>query len=247
MGRSTTDLTPPRLGLLACDSLWEPLRSTHGDYAEMYSAMLREAGASFELLRFAAHEGEFPADVTTCDAWLISGSRAAVYEDHPWIARLADFARAAHASGVPQVGVCFGHQLLAHALGGRTERAPGGWGIGNVELSLRAAAGAPAGTPARFRLFMAHQDQVVALPPGAVWLAEAPHCAHAMFALDDRVLGVQPHPEFTAGFMRDMTLEDSFGLPAAQREQALASYEAHVDNALLGGWIADFLGLRGGR
>jgi GMP synthase-like glutamine amidotransferase len=246
MGRSNPDLTPPRLGLLACDSLWEPLRSTHGDYAEMYSAMLQEAGASFELVRFAAHEGEFPADVTACDAWLISGSRAAVYEDHPWIAQLADFARAVHAAGIPQVGVCFGHQLLAHALGGRTERAPGGWGIGNVELRLREPAAAPAGAPARFRLFMAHQDQVVALPPGAVWLAEAPHCAHAMFTLGGSVLGVQPHPEFTAGFMRDMTLEDSFGLPPPQRAEALASYAEPVDNALLGGWIADFLALRGG-
>jgi GMP synthase (glutamine-hydrolysing) len=90
---------------------------------------------------------------------------------------------------------------------------------------------------------MAHQDQVVALPPGAAWLGEAPHCAHAMFALGDRVLGLQPHPEFTAGFMRDMTLEDSFRLPETQRASALASYAAPVDNALAGGWIAGFLRL----
>lgn len=243
MGRSDTDLTPPRLGLLACDSLWEPLRSAHGDYAEMYSALLREAGADFELVTYAVHAGELPARVDACDAWLVSGSRAAVYEDLAWIARLQDFARAVYAAGLPQVGICFGHQLLAHALGGRTERAPGGWGIGNVELRLRERAPVTAGAPSSLRLFMAHQDQVVTLPPGATWLAEAPHCAHAMFALGDRVLGLQPHPEFSAGFMRDMTLEDSFRLPAAQRERALASYEAPVDNALVGPLIADFLGL----
>jgi hypothetical protein len=67
-----------------------------------------------------------------------------------------------------------------------------------------------------------------------------------MFTLGGSVLGVQPHPEFTAGFMRDMTLEDSFGLPPPQRAEALASYAEPVDNALLGGWIADFLALRGG-
>jgi len=243
MGRSATRLTP-RLGLLACDSIWEPLRSAHGDYAEMYSAMLREAGADFELVTYAAHAGELPATTDECDAWIISGSRAAVYEDRPWIAALLGFARAARDAGVPQVGVCFGHQLLAHALGGRAERAPGGWGIGNIELSLRAPLVPEAAFPARIRLFMAHQDQVVALPPGGELLAEAAHCAHAMFRVGDRVLGIQPHPEFTAGFMRAMTAEDSFKLPTLLREQALASYGEPVDNPLVGGWIADFLGLR---
>ena len=243
MGRSNTRLIP-RLGLLACDSIWEPLRSAHGDYAEMYSAMLREAGADFELVNYATHAGAMPAHARECDAWIISGSRAGVYEDRPWIAALQDFARAALDAGVPQVGVCFGHQLLAHALGGRTERAPGGWGIGNIELELLAPPVPDAGFPARIRLFMAHQDQVVALPPGAERVAGAAHCAHAMFRIGDRVLGIQPHPEFTAGFMRAMTEEDSFKLPPPQREQALASYGERVDNPLVGGWIADFLGLR---
>jgi len=243
MGRSDTCLTP-RLGLLACDSIWEPLRSAHGDYAEMYSAMLRGAGAEFELVTYTAYAGALPARADECDAWLISGSRAAVYDDRAWIAALQDFARAVRDAGIPQVGVCFGHQLLAHALGGRTERAPGGWGIGNVELRMRAQALAAAPSPARIRLFMAHQDQVVELPPDAELLADAAHCAHAMFRIGDRVLGLQPHPEFTAGFMRAMTQEDSFKLSPALRAAALASYEEPVDNPLVGGWIADFLGLR---
>jgi GMP synthase-like glutamine amidotransferase len=243
MGRSDTRLTP-RLGLLACDSIWEPLRSAHGDYAEMYSAMLREAGADFELVTYATHAGELPAHTGECDAWIISGSRAAVYEDRPWIKALLDFVRAVRDAGVPQVGVCFGHQLLAHALGGRAERAPGGWGIGNIELRLHASPVTSGSFPGRIRLFMAHQDQVVALPPGGELLAEAAHCAHAMFRVGEHVLGIQPHPEFTAGFMRAMTAEDSFRLPPAQREQALASYGERVDNPLVGGWIADFLGLR---
>jgi GMP synthase-like glutamine amidotransferase len=93
------------------------------------------------------------------------------------------------------------------------------------------------------KLFMAHQDQVTHLPPGGLWLADAPHCAHAAFSLDDCVLGLQPHPEFSAGFMCDMTLEETFALPPAQRAHALASYTAPVDNGVVGPWIADFLGL----
>jgi len=234
----------PRVGLIACDSIWEPLRSAHGDYADMYGALLRAAGADVDLETYAAHRGELPDSVSDCAAWLISGSRAAVYDESlPWIAGLAQFARAAHAAGRPQVGICFGHQLLAHALGGRTEPASEGWGIGNIEVRLRAT---PYGAPPRttLKLFMAHQDQVTRLPPGALWLAEAAHCPHAAFALDDCVLGIQPHPEFTAAFMRDMTLEGSFRLPPARRAAALASYVEPVDNDSVGPWLADFLRLR---
>lgn len=237
-------MKPRRLGLLACDSLWEPLRSAHGDYAEMYSALLRAAGAEFDLESWEVHAGELPASSTVCDAWLISGSRASVFEDRPWIASLLDFVRTTHAAGVSQVGICFGHQVLAHALGGRVERAACGWGLGNIELTVRDRAAVPLNVPDRPRLFMAHQDQVVQLPAGAAWLAEAPHCPHAMFALDQSALGIQPHPEFSAEFMRDMTLDHSLNLPEPLRAQALASYAAPVDSLAVGAWIARFLGLQ---
>ena len=127
-----------RLGLLACDSLWEPLRTGFGDYPEMFTTLFAALGAEVTLEVFPVYRGTLPASVSACDCWLISGSRAGVYEDLPWIAPLMDFSRAAHAAGVPQVGVCFGHQLLAQALGGRTEKAPHGWGLGNVRLELLA-------------------------------------------------------------------------------------------------------------
>lgn len=233
-----------RLGLLACDSIWEPLRTRHGDYADMIAAWLRDAGAHVELVNYAVHAGELPTRVDACDAWVLSGSRAGVYEELPWIPPLIDFVRAAHGARRSLLGICFGHQLLAHALGGRTERAPGGWGIGRLRVALRTT---PAGPPpqAALDLFMAHQDQVMALPPGAVWLGAADHCPHAMFALGSHVLGLQPHPEFTASFMDEMTRDESFRLSPAQRATALASYAGAADNRLVGRWAAHFLGLRG--
>ncbi len=210
----------------------------------MFSTLLHGVGAKFELVCYAAHAGELPDRVDACDAWLISGSRAAVYEEHAWIAALMDFARAAFAADIAQVGICFGHQLLAHALGGRTEKAACGWGIGNPELKLQDCATALRGTATGLRLFMAHQDQVVALPPAATWLAEASHCSYAMFRVGERVLGLQPHPEFTAGFMRDLTLENALQLSPAQQAAALASHELPVDSARAARWIADFLAQR---
>ncbi len=236
--------TPPRIGLLACDMIWEPLRSAHGDYADMIATILRAAGAEFELVTYAAHAGELPARADECDGWIISGSRASVYEQQAWIARLMDFSRAAFAAAVPQVGICFGHQLLAHALGGRTEKAVNGWGLGNLELRLGAAARVLGTEPSQVHLLMAHQDQVVVLPPGATCLAEAAHCPHAMFSIGARVLGLQPHPEFTAAFMRDMTLENALGLDKAARDAALASYGEPLDSPRAARWIADFLKIR---
>lgn len=241
MGRSGPGVIP-RLGLLACDSIWEPLRSRHGDYAEMFTAWLRATGADFELVSYAAHEGHLPAHLDDCDAWIVSGSRAGVYEPLPWIAPLSAFVQALHAARRRVLGVCFGHQLLAQALGGRTARAAGGWGLGNIALTLRDEL---AWAPARraLDLYMAHQDQVVTLPPGARWLAAATHCPHAMFALDAHVLGLQPHPEFTAAFMRDMTQDPHFEVPDALRGSALESYQRPSDSALVGRWAAGFLGL----
>ena len=231
-----------RLGLLACDHVWEPLRTRHGDYPDMFAAWLRAADADFELVTYDAEAGELPRRIDTCDAWLISGSRAGVYETLHWIPPLTEFVRAAHAAARPILGICFGHQLVAHGLGGRTELAAGGWGIGNIALRLRATSRGAAPRPA-LALHMAHQDQVVALPPGAVWLAEAAHCPHAMFALGSHVLGCQAHPEFTPAFMREMTREESFHLPPDRRAAALDSYERPVDDALVGAWAAAFLGL----
>ena len=239
----TSSRSLPRLGILACDRVWEPLRSRHGDYAALYAGLLRETGAAFQLVEFAVFEGDFPAQPTDCDAWLISGSRASVFEGHAWIADAMEFVRAAHAAQVPQLGVCFGHQLLAQALGGRTERAACGWGLGNIELSVRPGAGVP--LPPRLRLYMAHQDQVVALPPDAECLASTTHCENAMFRLGRYVLGVQPHPEFSGELMQDVALDKNLALSPATREAALASLRHPADSSLMAPWLVDFLGLGG--
>lgn len=233
----------PRLGILSCDTIWEPLRSRHGDYPDMYAALLREAGAAFEARAYALHEGDFPALPTDCDAWLISGSRATVFEDVPWIADALTLVREIHQAGRPQVGICFGHQLLAQALGGQVARAPGGWGYGNIKTRVEKTpdGGVPEGQA--LRLFMAHQDQVMHLPPGAEALASAAHCPNAMFVLPGRSLGIQAHPEFSFAFMQEMTLEESTFLTPAQRERALTDLAEPVDSALVGRWMAAFLRL----
>ena len=209
----------------------------------MYAALLREAGAVFDVRAYALHEGEFPSLPTDCDAWVISGSRASVFEPSPWIADALNLVREIHQSGRPQVGICFGHQLLAKALGGQVARAPGGWGYGNIETRVEKMPDGQAPDALQLRLFMAHQDQVTHLPPGAEALASAAHCPNAMFVLPGRSLGIQAHPEFSFAFMREMTLEESSFLTPAQQDRAMTDLAEPVDSALVGRWMAAFLRL----
>ena len=233
----------PRLGILNCDAIWEPLRSRHGDYTDMYVALLREAGAAFDVRAYALHEDEFPDAATDCDAWVISGSRASVFETTPWISRALRLVRDIQTSPRPQIGICFGHQLIAAGLGGEVARAPGGWGYGNIETQVWRAPVGDLAAPLRLRLFMAHQDQVTRLPPGAEVLASAPHCPNAMFVAPGGALGIQAHPEFSLAFMQEMTLEESSFLTPAERERAMRDLAAPVDSARVGQWMAAFLHL----
>jgi GMP synthase-like glutamine amidotransferase len=79
---------------------------------------------------------DFPKDIHDCDGWLITGSRFGAYEDHPFIPPLEDFIRAAYAAHVPVVGICFGHQIIAQAMGGKVEKYAGGWSVGPTEYNF---------------------------------------------------------------------------------------------------------------
>ncbi len=113
-----------RIGILQTGLAPENLSPAMGDYPDMFARLLDGQGFTFQTWRVV--EGEFPADVHAADGWLITGSRHGVYEDHPWIAPLEQFIRDAYAAHVPLVGICFGHQIVAQAMGGRVERFAGG-------------------------------------------------------------------------------------------------------------------------
>ncbi|MBT8475739.1 MAG: type 1 glutamine amidotransferase [Rhodobacteraceae bacterium] len=174
-----------KIGILQSGHLPEAMRETLGDYSEMYQALL--AGQGLEFTTYNVCDMEFPESATSEDGWLISGSRHGAYDDLPFIARLEDLIREAHAAGVPMVGICFGHQIIAQALGGKVEKFAGGWAVGPQVYEF-------GDTPLTLNAW--HQDQVTDLPPGATPIATHPFCANAGFVLGDHILTVQPHPEF---------------------------------------------------
>ena len=178
------------IGILQTGLAPDALVETSGDYPDMFARLL--AGNGFDFQTFRVVDGVFPASVQDCDGWLITGSRHGVYEDHAFIPPLEDFIRAAYAAHVPVVGICFGHQIIAQAMGGRVERYPEGWAVGATDYDF-------GGETVTLNAW--HRDQVTVKPDSAKVLATNDFCTNAALLYDDRMLTVQAHPEFRPEFI----------------------------------------------
>jgi GMP synthase-like glutamine amidotransferase len=182
-----------KIGILQTGHSPEALRDVHGDYNEMFMRLLGGPNTEFETFPMLANE--FPAHPSVADAWLVTGSSCGVYDGFPWIATLKAFLRQVHEEQVPLVGICFGHQIIAEALGGKVEKFLGGWSCGLKHYDM-----AGRDTPAA--LFAWHQDQVVVPPQGAEIIAWSDFCRYAGLRVGDRTLTFQAHPEFDQEYVR---------------------------------------------
>lgn len=214
-----------KIGILQTGRSPEEMRDKHGDYDDLFKRLL--AGRGFEFDTYKVLDGQLPASVRDAEGWLITGSKFGVYEGHDWIPPLEAFLREAFAAGVPIIGVCFGHQVLAQALGGKVEKFAGGWAVGPTAYE---------GTDGSSDQIMAwHQDQVTELPEGAEVIGSNNFCEYAMLAYGDKALTIQPHPEFTAEFMADLLEARRDVLPEHIAENAAA----RIDEPLTSRGYAD--------
>ena len=204
-----------------------------GDYPAMFAELL---GPEFEVERFDVTAGLFP-DGGNHDAILITGSPAGVYEELDWLPGLFDFIRSARDRKM--VGVCFGHQAMAEALGGHVEKSDKGWGSGLHRYTVMRPepwldGAREIAAPA------SHQDQVVLQPPNTEITVSSDFTPYAGLAWTDRpAISFQFHPEFTPAFAQALIAERYDRLPDPDR--AIASLDAPNDNARVGGWIRNFL------
>jgi GMP synthase (glutamine-hydrolysing) len=188
------------LGILVTGDPVEGVARTRGTFADLLRAGLSDAwDGDFRLLD--ARRGQLPK-ASELAALLITGSPESVTSRAPWILETEATLRALVAEGVPTLGVCFGHQLLAQALGGHVEENPHGREMGTVELCLHVEDPILAGLPQRFATNMSHRDSATRLPEGAVRLASTSREQNAFVRFGERAFGMQFHPEFDAGVMR---------------------------------------------
>lgn len=229
-----------KLGILKTGRPPKACISEFGTYPDMFIRLL--GPEAFDYRVFAVDEGELPESPQACDAYLITGASAGVYDPLPWIARAEDFLRAAKGQAA-LVGVCFGHQLMAQAFGGKVIKSPKGWGLGEQEYAVRLREPWMDGAAA-IRLPGSHQDQVVELPPGAeVWAANDFTPMGALAWRDQPAISLQLHPEFEPAYAVSLIEHRREGpYTQEQADRAIASYRGPDDRARVGGWIRNFLG-----
>jgi len=207
----------------------------------MFIALLGEEDPDLEFVVYDAEQGQLPQDVDEVDAYLITGSKSSVYDDKPWIGPLMEFVRELDRRGKKLVGICFGHQLVAHALGGRTEKSSKGWGVGLhtyqfSELPSWHDCDAP-----DFHILASHQDQVVENARGATVLASSDFCENAVCQVGDHILTFQGHPEFVSAYSREIMdfRRDMIGEEAYQT--GMASLATAPQQRRVARWIINFL------
>jgi len=229
------------VGILKADSVLDDLQRTHGDYSDMFTRILSTDAHPCEVKVYDVEHLEYPPEIDVCDGYLITGSKRSVYEDEPWIQQLGAFVQTLHQARKKLVGICFGHQLVAQVLGGKTEKSDRGWGVGrhDTRLLLDLNADAPAGT--QFSLLSSHQDQVSKLPGSARVLAQSEFCPIAGMLIDQHILTFQGHPEFDTAYARALLQIRRELVGEAKYEVAISSMAQVPDQALVAEWILRFI------
>ncbi len=239
--------SPVAIGVLQTDSVREPLIQQFGDYPEMFEQLLQrgaeELGVALEVRSYDVEHGQYPQTTDACDGYVITGSRHSVYDPLPWIRDLEAYVVTLHEERRKLIGICFGHQLIARALGDADATGPasGGWAVGVHESAVVADLPWMQPPMSNFGLLSSHKDQVLTLPPRASLIATNDFCPNAGFVIDDHIVTLQGHPEFNKPYahalldMRREILGDELV------ERGVASLHAPTHESALAHWFIRFV------
>ncbi len=230
-----------RVGLLVCDHVRPDMVGISGDYDAMFRRLF--AGyPEIDLVVYDSVNSEIPTRPTECDAWLTTGSRHSVNDDFGWIRSLEEFIRNTAVTGVPFIGTCFGHQLLAKSLGGTVVIAEGGWGVGVKTVQLVAGLPfMPVGVGS-FRVINSHQEQIEKLPEEAAIVGWNDHCPVSLMTVGSSMLGIQGHPEMDVDYARArIELRRGTTIPSATADEAVVSLSTEPDTQLVADFLVEFL------
>ncbi len=213
------------------------------DFQQTYGAMFQRFFAEhfpsdFSLYEYNVTQRHWPNSLQECDGWIIGASQHGVHDKNSWITKLMEFACACHFNQHPLIGIGFGHQVIAHALGGEVNRSRKGWGAGVHDFKVRQQK--PWMTPelTNCLLYFGHKYQVDMLPDKATLLAGSCFCLHQMFAIGDHIFALQGHPEYDGSFMQVWL--DHSKLTKEQYKQAVASLDQSTHSKAVGGWMRQF-------
>jgi GMP synthase-like glutamine amidotransferase len=226
-----------KINVLLCDRFEGQLPEDIPDYVYLFRQLFGKLDTDVSYEIFDVRNNVYPASLRGDELYLIPGSRASAYDNTQWVKTLLEFIRAMYSEGVKMAGVCFGHQVIAQALGGRVEQARQGWGTGVRSSEIvdpKALKFFPEG---QMNLQYNHHDQVVELPPRAKCFARSEFCPVEGFYIDDSIVTFQGHPEYTPEYSRYLLVNHSVGEPDDVITNALASLNSRTDHLAAAKWI----------
>lgn len=196
-----------KFAILLAGHASEYIRKSYGGVPSLFKNMLSVPGETWDVYRVV--DGDFPSDddLYKYEGFIITGSYADAHGSEQWVLRLCEVIQKAHRMKRKLLGICFGHQVLSRALGGKTGRAVHGWEVGLKKVTLTDAAHSKPyalALPPSLSILEIHQDEIYTLPPGGEVLASSETTSIEIFAVGDRVLGIQGHPEFTKDISLDI-------------------------------------------
>ncbi|MEO0398106.1 MAG: type 1 glutamine amidotransferase [Pseudomonadota bacterium] len=231
-----------RLAILETGEPPETIRSNFPGYGEMMEAMLAPVAPAMTFERHRIFEGAPFPDLARADGVLTTGSPAGVYEGHAWIAPLETFLNQAAEARRPQIGICFGHQIMAQAFGGTVEKSDEGWGVGVHHYRIDAPQDWMAPRLGAIACALSHQDQITALPATGRRLGGSEFCEFGVVAYDHApAASFQMHPEFNHAFAAALYRARSARIGEDLAAEAQASLKGRSDRAAMARWIAAFL------
>ena len=191
-----------KIGILNSDTVQIDGAAEFGQYPEMFSKVFWTLDPNIQFKTYEVQYNDYPQDMNECDAYLITGSKASCYDNVQWIHALKEFIKALHKNKKKLIGVCFGHQIIAEALGGSVRKSPNGWHAGVDSISLNNDALEYGDRGKKYNLVFSHQDEVKRLPRNATLIAESASCPIGMFLIENHIFCTQGHIELDKKFAR---------------------------------------------
>ncbi|MBQ9554919.1 MAG: hypothetical protein IJV05_01705 [Muribaculaceae bacterium] len=216
----------PVINILLCDTFPGRLPDFIPNYESLFMDLFASIGVQADYRIFQTWQGELPSTVSPDELYLLPGSLDSAYDDKPWIVSLVHWIQQAYGSGAKLMGVCFGHQVIARALGGEVRKYDGGFGAGVRESRVIDDEMKRYFPDGQMRLLYSHHDQVISLPQEAVLCATSDFCKNESFRIGHQVVTFQGHPEFTVAYSRHLLTNCGDDLDETVRATALASLDS---------------------
>lgn len=228
------------IGILQCGALPQDIQGPFGDIPDMVILALQKIDPTLKFSIYDCINEPLP-ELDACDAYLCTGSTSSSYEKTPWMLNLEDFIRDGAQKGKKLLGICFGHQLITQALGGKVAPCERGWALGTGFYELTTHKSWMHPPLGKLDILVMHRDQVASIPERSEVIAHSQFCPYFMVQHGPNVLTIQGHPEFTPGIVRHLTDSNIDNFTSNKIREALTSLAAPIDADAVLQWMINFI------